>query len=580
MIDPLIEESRLPAIAEGKHYPRRTLDAEELRRISVDTSNESPDLGPPPVAHFQDEDPIQFDPRSSARIDEPDVLAEEAVPAVMSVNLESRRRRRESNSKEIKRMAVFQSSSPDQPPDEEKPTEPPTTVRLGAKRKLSAREEEQKSQADVANGKEGFRFSRKANSRPDAEGQPNQTEKERPESKRETIKPRTTTITERRILGSKSVNTDPVTSPRKAVKGGTSDSKPDFKKPALPTRDAGSERTRDRKTKLSSANRERVEIPLPSTDKVDTVDIPPATPAGLDLFSPPSTNPSTAKQEVKDTPPPGEMGRPGVLGATDEGGYAGVARAARRARVQVNYAEPNLVSKMRRPTKELAPAVVEKLKAPVVDLTTDKGEPRSIVIKRERSETKEDSWKNLPLTTNQKEQHEEPNSPLSKKNGLSKTLNPESLLHDDVEEQLKQSSSAAAMAELMASASSSNRRTSRLSASCSSATQVIKKVAEDEAEQKRNKKVVLDAKTSSPLDPSEDLEASKLAQESLGKIRSSRRHSSIGQLSTALLAAKSAESTRARASKESNTELNTNKEEEAAGIPADRAVSRRRSMMI
>lgn len=73
----------------------------------------------------------------------------------------------------------------------------------------------------------------------------------------------------------------------------------------------------------------------------------PKTPAALDLFSPPSQV-STDRPQGKDTPPPSD------LTAT---GTAQAGRGSRRARAVVNYAEPNLISKMRRPTKELADAV-------------------------------------------------------------------------------------------------------------------------------------------------------------------------------------------------------------------------------
>lgn len=73
--------------------------AEELLGITADPDNitDSPDLGPPPVAHFDEGDPIKFDPtqKLSPREDSAGIT-EEAQPR-LSANLETRKRRRESS---------------------------------------------------------------------------------------------------------------------------------------------------------------------------------------------------------------------------------------------------------------------------------------------------------------------------------------------------------------------------------------------------------------------------------------------------------------------------------------------------
>jgi hypothetical protein len=86
---------------------------------------------------------------------------------------------------------------------------------------------------------------------------------------------------------------------------------------------------------------------------------PPDTPATTDIFSP-TSEPSTARPAGRDTPPPAGFAS---LSATAASPNAAAAAAAggrgggRRARAPVNYAEPSLVAKMRRPTKQLLDAV-------------------------------------------------------------------------------------------------------------------------------------------------------------------------------------------------------------------------------
>ncbi|MCJ1304936.1 hypothetical protein MMC08_007749 [Hypocenomyce scalaris] len=90
-------DGRLPPIVEDKYFPRRTMDAEELLGILSDPANaiDSPDLGPPPVAHFDEGDPIKFD--ASRKVEEPALDAPEETPQPLFANLETRRKRRESS---------------------------------------------------------------------------------------------------------------------------------------------------------------------------------------------------------------------------------------------------------------------------------------------------------------------------------------------------------------------------------------------------------------------------------------------------------------------------------------------------
>jgi hypothetical protein len=121
--------------------------------------------------------------------------------------------------------------------------------------------------------------------------------------------------------------------------------------------------------------------------------------------TPISTEPSI-RPEGRDTPPPADLGE----------GH----RPSRRARANVNYALPNLVTKMRRPTAELVDAVSKdtnrqsiKLEddpsAPSMPVTIEKPKMRDIVIKRESEDAGEPNWNSVPQGKH------EPASPLSAK---------------------------------------------------------------------------------------------------------------------------------------------------------------------
>lgn len=406
----LTYDSRLPTIKEGKQFPRRTMNAEEIRDIV--NAGESPDLGPPPVAHFQDEDPIKFDP-PARRVPDEDVrdYPEDPLSTPISVNLESRRKRREGTPR------VTSSVTPSETLDIKaevkdalpldtraaQPSQPSLPIRSGTKRKLSSREvDDGHDSASSSAAQDTPDFIRKASSTR-REGQETDTtasilrdriRASKSASDRVLPKPSTT---ERKALGVKSVNTDPVVSPRKASKEKLKDKPQDIeelKKSVAPLK------TLERRKTARAPDVEMVPLdtslpPVETADIVfDTINLPPKTPAGLDLFSP-STAPSTAGP--RDTPEPN----------ASLGDALAAGRPGRRARSQVNYAEPSLNTKMRRPTKDMVDAVSKTGKPAAI-----RAEPR---IKQDRESAGEinTDWKNLPVA--EKESDGIANSPLLKK---------------------------------------------------------------------------------------------------------------------------------------------------------------------
>ncbi|PSN64009.1 hypothetical protein BS50DRAFT_576635 [Corynespora cassiicola Philippines] len=366
-----VENAMMPTIVEDKQFPRKTMNADELQNILEDPDNQSPDIGPPPVSRFEQEDVISFDPSPQ---DEPTTDAD----PTLSVNLETRKKRRESGPKNIRRVSLFESP----PEDLQMEDAPSKTVRAGAKRKFSVQEDDDKSQAQA----DTFRFSRR--------NAPSTSEDSRMSDESKSLS------SDRPVLGAKPVNTDPVLSPKKQrpSKQDKSEKKPLVK----PTRSR----------LIISRNVVQPELPQPQPQEPEPVptaeikldSLPPKTPAPEDVFSPHSTEPSTLRQGPKDTPPPGE------IHSEDQTGMSG--RPSRRARPQVSYKEPSLNTKMRRPGKELVDAIYPQGR-PSIEPQSASSTSEKIFIK---SEPEGSAWKSMPSGTERAGGEEaEQGSPLRQK---------------------------------------------------------------------------------------------------------------------------------------------------------------------
>ena len=374
----------------------------------------SPELGPPPIAHFDDGDPVKRDPAlsklpspSKTASDDQDLSSEPGF-----ANLETRRKRRESTFAKDAEETGHVPETPALKPSVKVNTPAPSQIlKIGAKRKLSVRDDGDQENPSKAKSSEndGFLYTRKS-SAPSTKDQPTRKvsqEKSTLNAKRD--KPREVSAslsTARKALGEsksslstnnifvlttpiESVNTDPVTSPVKS-------------KPGL------AEKAGDPKKEIKkSHNRPKRETPVvrpitPLESRSTTPsELPPVTPGapGLDLSTPTKTDPSTNRQESRDTPPPDDLN----------------VRPSRRQRSAVSYAEPSLRDKMRRPTKDLVDAVgadVKFVRAAANPEAQSKSftdrSSRSVSVKKESDSSESTDWKNLPLRT-------EPTSPLGKK---------------------------------------------------------------------------------------------------------------------------------------------------------------------
>ncbi|KAM0711818.1 hypothetical protein Q7P35_001187 [Cladosporium inversicolor] len=382
----LMRDCQMPTIDENKMHPRRTLEAAEIKaiRLSDGSSNGSPDLGPPPVARFECQDPIKFDTQSTAEPQEADAESvaeaepeprpqEEDLPASLSINLETRRKRRDTQPKlELRRHSIL----PPPSPTSSDPEATAPSLRTGAKRKLADRDLDKSTKTP---GKTDFTFNRKtsAESTKPSEEAPAAAEPE-PETV-EILAPVPTSA--RKVLGDKSVNM----SPRKAAAGLDKPTNEGLKKPAQPKFGAAKDRTTSRRSRLSV-------VPPPEPEpvvSVNTIELPaePAlcTPAPADIFSP-TTEPSTVSNERAATPPPMKLSNPSMEAA----------RPSRRARSAVNYAEPSLGAKMRRQEKGMMDAVtgLQHHRLAMSVSAEKKARSSKVIVKDEPQD--EDAWKSLP----------------------------------------------------------------------------------------------------------------------------------------------------------------------------------------
>jgi hypothetical protein len=367
------QEGRLPAILEDKAYPRRTLDHNELQTPIDEFGKplESPELGPPPVAHFDVPESIDYnvntDPEKSPQ---PQRQIEPVVP--LSVNLENRRKRRTS--------ALLQ----DIPSEknyfalEEQIQQPVTTSKAGAKRKLDGTVLDDKRNSAL-DSTEDFVF-KKAERDIDSRG----TRFTRPVRKdRQDAAPISSPVKDvpamRKILAPKSTN-----SPTKAqIRVGD--------KPPAKRNESMEELKIPKKANRGDATTAAMSQGWNQGDfhAVLQGQLPPKTPLSTGLVSPVSTEPSARVQEMA------------ITNSVEDVLNGSIGRGSRRARAAVSYAEPNLRDKMRRPGKELVGAVEgidKRSREESVDRErgrSDNPTPRVSQVKQERLDIPTD-WKKLP----------------------------------------------------------------------------------------------------------------------------------------------------------------------------------------
>ncbi|KAI1657447.1 hypothetical protein F4813DRAFT_76621 [Daldinia decipiens] len=366
-----LQEGRLAPIWENKMCPRETLNREEILalRAIVDDNDDSPDLGPPPVSRFVDEDPVKIDlpPRHSppksdyASLEKASSDPQPKQQSTPSPKKDERANEPVNNTPEVNNETME--------PKAIDTTESQPTIQVGkANLKRKLREEDEKENPVISKPTRAIEVAKDqpekvANVKPQSINRPIKL----PSNRREVRDKPSSSVTQRRPLGAKSTN-EHIKSPKKATKP-----------PSL-----------DEVTKEDIKGRKTipVEIPVPQPQPIFVahVEIETETLSSEPNLAVPDTPEATPREEVRDTPPP-----------TDISSRGETSRGSRRARTAVSYAEPNLRDKMRRPTKQLLDAVSGEGKHIRRTSQSKKEEfpssnPSSVV----KSEENLGSWKDLP----------------------------------------------------------------------------------------------------------------------------------------------------------------------------------------
>ncbi|KAF2720788.1 hypothetical protein K431DRAFT_225636 [Polychaeton citri CBS 116435] len=362
----LMHDVQMPTIEEDGTHSRLTLGHDKMQHIRLSdgstNSNESPEIGPPPIARFDcgDSAPIKFEaPTDDIVLASPEkksdtmaeIGAEDELPSGLAINLETRRKRKDGQPRTERRRTSILPASP-----AKRQEELPPTLRTGAKRKLADRDTERPIKPP---SRGDFTFSRRRPSTPSVEDAlPGDAVPVKPEETAETPQQTSPQKPPRKVLGDRDVNI----SPRKpaAREKGSKDStrKPPATKPPTARERQQSRRATMSSIPLPSPKQEEapkiVEISLPAVDESIATKLPPETPAtaaALGSLPPPASEPPpvTKLQSFRSETP---SMQPDIQRDCDAGG-----RRPSRRRSEVNYAEPSLVTKMRRSDKRLTDAI-------------------------------------------------------------------------------------------------------------------------------------------------------------------------------------------------------------------------------
>ncbi|KIX97480.1 uncharacterized protein Z520_06932 [Fonsecaea multimorphosa CBS 102226] len=394
-------DGRLPSIHEDKLYPRRTLENAELLALqeeaALQQATESPELGPPPVAHF---DVVSEPPGlDSARTSEDENIGEEVMqlPSV----LERRRKRRTSTL--IHDLPTEETPGPEPDALPMKPSQ--QLLKSGAKRKLDISELDEPVTQQPSNENDDFVFQRRqeiwSNATVNSKKASRFTRPPGRESGDATdlatqASPQKPASATRKILAPKSTNSPAkrrVQVPEKLKDNRDLQENHPIIKPT---------RQKDR----------QAHVIIETSNDQDGKDIPPKTPAAEagDILSPISTEPSsrTSNQPKEAT----------VLNSVEDVLNGSIGRGSRRARPQVSYAEPNLRDKMRRPSKGLVGAVegIEKQRESTSSTrgtSMERAKSEDVRVKQENEISGEDErWRDPAVPASTARKKEEPISPL------------------------------------------------------------------------------------------------------------------------------------------------------------------------
>lgn len=430
-----IEE--LGHISEGKSCPRRSMkyapptmpqaqavltrpsSPEQILalRSEVDTTD-SPELGPPPMSKFIDEDPVKIDSPSRPAAPE---TAQDPSPRHMiepPVSLTSPQIYSPQAIKTNELPPPSPSPSPTvtaPPPVTRQPDAPVELIALrqpiktGSKRKLDIREDidniPKQPTAEVATEKTSPGHKADGKNTKDMSSLRNQL------GERNCVE-----ISTRKPLAAKSTNDD-IRSPKKMGKSAANDKPPASKTYQTKPKASGSRSKSKAKSHISIKVEAAPELEIPRQSTAE-----PAVRLSEPMLLPSSPEPVSGDHINRgDTPPPADITSRGET-----------TRPGRRNRAAISYAEPNLRDKMRRPSKQLYDAVAGEGKQ------SRRSSSQAETLASETQQVKQESlagepWQTLPASrarTAVPEGDGTPHSPLAGKVSSPRHILPDTVVTD------------------------------------------------------------------------------------------------------------------------------------------------------
>ncbi|PTB63805.1 hypothetical protein BBK36DRAFT_1125107 [Trichoderma citrinoviride] len=394
-----IEE--LGPIAEARSNPRRSMNPEQIMalRSEANAEAESPELGPPPMSKYIEEDPIKVDSPSRSR---PVESSDDAL----------------TSSAKTKRL---------EPPIARTTVEtaPVQPIKAGSKRKFGARDDSENIEPQKTTDENSL----------DRIPAGKRLLHDKGDAARDFAKMRKKSQLElsenvRKPLAAKSTNDDIINSPKKLLKTkpsvGDEIATAKLNAATKPKAPVGRPRLKPKNPLPAAAEPVPILTIEPQETTVEICDLaaPIREPALLMPSSPVATE-GPEGSRVGDTPPPADISSNGET-----------SRPSRRNRTTISYTEPNLRAKMRRPTKELFDAVTGEGKYARRASTYDPAMPESAKSRRETA---------ISDIAGLAEAGNGPASPLA-----TKDLNTDLILSGVVTERRKRSSSIASKAVGMA----------------------------------------------------------------------------------------------------------------------------------
>lgn len=323
-------------------------------------------------------------------------------------------------------------------------------------------------------------------------------------------------------MTAESINTDPANSPAKLKNNGkdkVAEAKDDL---AKLVRERNRQKDQAHITKRATSTKDQ-EPDIAGTAVMKPAEPPPETPAPPlnDFFSPISSGPSAARPELQDTPPPPDLG--------PDTGTGSFGRGSRRPRGDVNYVQPNLRDKMRRPTAELIDAVGAEERAR--QARAERETSGSIFIKQEEGADALPIWKTNDPQECQRTR-DEPASPLINKTAGSTADLPSNVITErrrrtilparsnDAEVPAKPASGASSTIAALTAGSHRPKRREEDKA------HHVEKIEED-IQEKVERLSIYDFTGSSPADAGAHGGSNEATGEPSLPTRSSRRHSTV-----------------------------------------------------